>query len=74
MKKRKRKAWLLLGMVEEVHCGCKGEYRKGKRKKHLGETRVNIDIRDNFLNRTPIVQALRSTIDKWDLRKQKKIL
>ena len=24
---------------------------------------------DNFLNRTPILQALRSTINKWDLMK-----
>ena len=26
---------------------------------------------DNFLNRTPVAQALRSTIDKWDLMKLK---
>jgi hypothetical protein len=26
---------------------------------------------DNFLNRTPIAQALRSTISKWDLMKLK---
>jgi hypothetical protein len=26
---------------------------------------------DNFLNRTPTVQALRSTINKWDLMKLK---
>jgi hypothetical protein len=26
---------------------------------------------DNFLNRTPIVQALRSTTNKWDLIKLK---
>ena len=26
---------------------------------------------DNFLNRTPMAQALRSTIDKWDLMKLK---
>ena len=26
---------------------------------------------DNFLNRTPIAQALRSTINKWDLMKLK---
>jgi hypothetical protein len=29
---------------------------------------------DNFLNRTPMAQALRSTIDKWDLMKLKKLL
>jgi hypothetical protein len=28
-----------------------------------------IGTEDNFLNRTPIAQALRSTIDKWDLMK-----
>ena len=28
-----------------------------------------IGIGDNFLNRTPMVHALRSTIDKWDLMK-----
>jgi hypothetical protein len=27
--------------------------------------------RDNFLNRTPMAQALRSTVDKWDLVKLK---
>ena len=26
---------------------------------------------DNFLNKTPLVQALRSTINKWDLIKLK---
>jgi hypothetical protein len=26
---------------------------------------------DSFLNRTPMAQALRSTIDKWDLMKLK---
>ena len=30
-----------------------------------------IDTGDNFLNRTPMAQALRSTIDKWDLMKLK---
>jgi hypothetical protein len=28
-----------------------------------------IGIGDNFLNRAPLVHALRSTIDKWDLIK-----
>lgn len=28
---------------------------------------------DNFLNRTPIAQTLRSTIDKWDLIKWKRL-
>jgi hypothetical protein len=31
-----------------------------------------IGIRDNFLNRTPAVQALRSTTAKWDLMKLKR--
>jgi hypothetical protein len=30
-----------------------------------------ISTGENFLNRTPIAQALRSTIDKWDLIKLK---
>ena len=30
-----------------------------------------IGTEDNFLNRTPIVQTLRSTVDKWDLMKLK---
>jgi hypothetical protein len=31
----------------------------------------NIGTLKNFLNRTPMAQALRSTIDKWDLMKLK---
>jgi len=31
----------------------------------------HIDTGDNVLNRTPRAQALRSTIDKWDLMKLK---
>jgi hypothetical protein len=31
----------------------------------------HIGTRENFLNRTPVAQALRSTIDKWDLMKLK---
>jgi hypothetical protein len=34
-----------------------------------GEEPQNHGIRKNFLNRTPMVYALRSTIDKWDHRK-----
>jgi hypothetical protein len=34
-------------------------------------TLEHIDTGDNFLNRTPMAQALRSTIDKWDLMKPK---
>jgi hypothetical protein len=30
---------------------------------------LNALVQDNFLNRTPVAQALRSTIDKWDLMK-----
>jgi hypothetical protein len=32
---------------------------------------IHIGARDNFLNRTSISQALRSTIGKWDLMKLK---
>ena len=31
----------------------------------------HIGTEDVFLNRTPVAQALRSTIDKWDLMKLK---
>ena len=34
-------------------------------------TLEHIGTGDNFLNRTPMSQALRSTIDKWDLVKLK---
>jgi hypothetical protein len=30
-----------------------------------------IDTKEFFLNRTPMAQALKSTIDKWDLMKLK---
>ena len=40
--------------------------RVGKSFKHIG-------TRENFLNRTPVAQALRSTIDKWDLIKLKSL-
>jgi hypothetical protein len=32
-------------------------------------TLEHIGTGDSFLNRTPVTQALRSSIDKWDLRK-----
>jgi hypothetical protein len=35
----------------------------------LGKNLKHISTREIFLNRTPMVQALRSTIDKWDLIK-----
>ena len=35
------------------------------------EQREHIGIGDNFLNRTPIIQALRLTINKWDLMELK---
>jgi hypothetical protein len=35
----------------------------------VGNTLERIGIGHNFLNRTPIVQALRLTTDKWDLMK-----
>jgi hypothetical protein len=39
--------------------------------KKVGNSLEPIGIGDNFLNRTPMAQALRSTIDKWDLMKLK---
>jgi|UPI00001F4241 hypothetical protein len=36
------------------------------------EVGSSLGKRDNFLNRTPVVQAIRSTIDKWDLMKLKR--
>jgi hypothetical protein len=39
--------------------------------KKLGNSIEHISTEDNFLARTPMAQALRSTIDKWDLMKQK---
>ena len=37
----------------------------------VGSSLELIGTGDNFLNRTPIAQALRSTINKWDLMKLK---
>jgi hypothetical protein len=37
----------------------------------VGNCLEHIGTGDNFLNRTPTAQALRSTIDKWDLVKLK---
>ena len=37
----------------------------------MGNSLEHIGKGDNFLNRTPMAQALRSTIDKWDLMKLK---
>ena len=37
----------------------------------VGNSLKLIGTGDNFLNRTPVAQALRSTIDKWDLMKLK---
>jgi hypothetical protein len=37
--------------------------------KKLGNSLEHIGTGDNFLNRTPITQALRSTINKWDFMK-----
>jgi hypothetical protein len=39
--------------------------------KKVGESPELVGTRGNFLNRTPTAQALRSTIDKWGLMKQK---
>ena len=38
-------------------------------RREIGKYLEHIGTRDNFLNRTPMAQALRSTIDKWDLMK-----
>jgi hypothetical protein len=35
----------------------------------VGESLKHMCTGENFLNRTPIAHALRSTIDKWDLIK-----
>jgi hypothetical protein len=35
----------------------------------VGNSLEHIGKGDNFLNRTPMAQALRSTIDKYDLMK-----
>jgi hypothetical protein len=35
----------------------------------VGKSLEHMCTRENFLNRTPIVYALRSRIDKWDLKK-----
>ena len=37
--------------------------------KKLGKTLEDMGTGENFLNRTPIAYALRSSIDKWDLIK-----
>ena len=37
----------------------------------MGNNLERLGSGDNFLNRTPMAQALRSTIDKWDLMKLK---
>ena len=37
----------------------------------VGNSLQHIGMEDNFLNRTPVLQALRSTINKWDLMKPK---
>jgi hypothetical protein len=42
-------------------------------RRQSGKSLENISTRENFLNRTPMAQALRSTIDKWDLMKLKSL-
>ena len=37
----------------------------------MGNILECIGTRDNLLNRTPMAQALRSRVDKWDLMKNK---
>ena len=43
------------------------EEKVGKRLEHMG-------TREKFLNRTSMAYALRSRIDKWDLKKISKLL
>jgi len=40
-------------------------------RRESGKSLIYIGTRENFLNRTPMVQVLRSKIDKWDLMKLK---
>jgi hypothetical protein len=44
-------------------------YTETNRKEIGGESLIYMGIGEIFLNRTPIVCALRSRIDKWDLLK-----
>jgi hypothetical protein len=37
----------------------------------VGKSLEHMGTGENFLNRTQVAQALRTTIDKWDLVKQK---
>ena len=37
----------------------------------MGNNLKHIHTGNNFLNGTPTAQALKSTIDKWDLKKMK---
>ena len=37
----------------------------------MGNSLEHTGTGDNFLNRTPMAQALKTTIDKWDLMKLK---
>jgi hypothetical protein len=45
-------------------------YTKSNRKK-VGNNLERMGTGENVLNRTPMAQALRPTIDKWDLMKLK---
>lgn len=52
----------------------KGQYKTRYTKldrRDSWESLEYIDIADNFLNISPIVQALRSTINKWNVMKLK---
>jgi hypothetical protein len=37
----------------------------------MGNSLEHIATGENFLNKTPVAQAIRSTIEKWDLVKLK---
>ena len=42
--------------------------------KKVGNSLVHIIIGKNFLSRSPMAQSLRSTIEKWDFMRLKKLL
>ena len=41
--------------------------------KKVGKSLEYIDTGDNFLNKLPVAQTLRSTINKWDIMKLKSL-
>jgi hypothetical protein len=43
-------------------------YTEADKKKYMGNSLEYIGTGDDFLNRTPIMQTLKLTINKWNLR------